>query len=146
MLEAFTWLFLSLRGRISRQEYWLAYIGVIVLYIVLIKLFQPLFLEWHVPGRTWWSRGEIDAALAVPKLWLAAALTWPMATLYVKRLHDMDLSGWWLFAMPFLSWAASTLNAGSLQFAMWACIAGLGVLPGTRGDNRFGSDPLPARA
>ena len=146
MLESFTWLFLSLRGRISRQEYWLGYLGVIVLYIVLIKLLQPLFLEWHVPGRTWWSRGEIDAALALPKWWLAATLTWPMATLYVKRLHDMDLSGWWLFAMPFLSWAASTFNAGSVQFAMWACIAGLGILPGTRGDNRFGSDPLPARA
>ncbi len=49
VLETFTWLFLSLRGRISRQEYWLGYFGVIVLYIVLIKLLQPLFLEWHRP-------------------------------------------------------------------------------------------------
>ena len=44
MLETFAWLFLSLRGRISRQEYWLGYVGVIVLYIVLIKLLQPLFI------------------------------------------------------------------------------------------------------
>lgn len=146
MLNSFTWFFLSLRGRISRQEYWLGYVGVIVLYIVLIKVLQPLFLEWYRPDRTWWYRGELDAALALPKLWLAAALTWPMATLYVKRLHDMGLSGWWLFAMPLLSWLASTLNASSLQYTMWACIFGLGILPGTRGDNRFGSDPLPARA
>jgi uncharacterized membrane protein YhaH (DUF805 family) len=146
VLETFTWLFLSLRGRISRQEYWLGYIGVIVLYIVLIKVLQPLFLEWHRPDRSWWYRDELTAALAVPKLWLAAAFTWPMATLYVKRLHDMDMSGWWLVAMPFLAGLASTLNASSLQFTMWACIIGLGVLPGTRGDNRFGSDPLPARA
>ncbi len=145
MLETFTWLFLSLRGRISRQEYWLGYVGVIILYIVLIKVLQPLFLEWHRPDRSWWYRDELDAALALPKLWLGSALTWPMATLYVKRLHDMNLSGWWLFAMPLLSWVASTLNASSLQFTMWACIVGLGVLPGTRGDNRFGSDPLPAR-
>ena len=146
MLERFTWFFLSLRGRISRQEYWLGYVGVIVLYIVLVKLLQPVFVEWQRPYRSWWYRDELDAALALPKLWLAAAFMWPMATLYVKRLHDLNLSGWWLFAMPFLSWAASTLNAGSLQFAMWACIAGLGILSGTRGDNRFGSDPLPARA
>jgi len=32
-----------------------------------------------------------------------------------------------------------------LQYTMWACVIGLGVLPGTRGDNQFGSDPLPAR-
>ncbi len=145
MLNSFTWFFLSLRGRISRQEYWLGYVGVIVLYIVLIKVLQPLFLEWHRPDRSWWYRDELDAALALPKLWLGAACTWPMATLYVKRLHDMNLSGWWLFAMPLLSALASTLNASSLQFTMWACIVGLGVLPGTRGDNSFGSDPLPAR-
>jgi uncharacterized membrane protein YhaH (DUF805 family) len=146
VLETFTWLFLSLRGRISRQEYWLGYVGVIVLYIVLIKLLQPLFLEWHRPDRSWWYRDEINAALALPKLWLAAAFTWPMATLYVKRLHDVDLSGWWLFAMPSLAALASTLNGSSLPFTMWACIFGLGILPGTRGDNRFGTDPLPARA
>ena len=146
MLETFAWFFLSLRGRISRQEYWLGYVGVIVLYIVLIKLLQPLFLEWHRPDRSWWYRDELDAALALPKLWLGVALTWPMAMLYVKRLHDMNLSGWWLFAMPLLSLLASTLNASSLQFTMWACIFGLGILPGTRGDNRFGADPLPARA
>jgi uncharacterized membrane protein YhaH (DUF805 family) len=146
VLETFTWFFLSLRGRISRQEYWLGYVAVIVLYIVLIKVLQPAFLEWQRPDRSWWYRDELDAALGVPKLWLAAAFTWPMATLYVKRLHDMALSGWWLIAMPLLSGLASTLNASSLQFTMWACIIGLGILPGTPGDNRFGSDPLPARA
>jgi len=146
VLESFTSLFLSLRGRISRQEYWLGYIGVIVLYIVLINVLTPVFVDWQRPYRTWWYRDELDAAMAWPKVWLAAAFTWPMATLYVKRLHDMNLSGWWLFAMPLLSWLATTLNASPLQFTMWACIVGLGLLPGTHGDNRFGSDPLPARA
>ncbi len=146
MLETFTWLFLSLRGRISRQEYWLGYFGVIVLYIVLINVLTPVFVDWQRPYRTWWYRDELDAAMAWPKVWLAAAFTWPMATLYVKRLHDMNVSGWWLVAMPLLSWLASTLNASSLQYTMWACIFGLGMLPGTRGDNQFGSDPLPARA
>ena len=145
MLETFAWFFLSLRGRIARQEYWLGYFSVIVLYILLIKLVQPLFLEWYRPWRSYWYRDELDAALVLPKLWLTAAFTWPMATLYVKRLHDLNFSGWWVFAMPFLAWAASTYNGSSLQYAMWSCIAGLGILPGTRGDNRFGSDPLPTR-
>ena len=146
MLERFTWFFLSLRGRIARQEYWLGYSGVIVLYIVLIPVLQPLFVDWQRPYRSYWYRDELDAALALPKLWLGAALTWPMATLYVKRLHDMNLSGWWVFAMPLLSWLASMLNTSSLQYTMWACVIGLGILPGTRGDNRFGSAPLPTRA
>lgn len=146
MLESFTWFFLSLRGRISRQEYWLGYFGVIILYIVLINVLTPVFVDWQRPYRTWWYRDELDAAMAWPKVWLAAAFTWPMATLYVKRLHDMNMSAWWLISMPFLSWLASTLNASALQYTMWACIFGLGMLPGTRGDNRFGSDPVPARA
>jgi uncharacterized membrane protein YhaH (DUF805 family) len=47
-----------------------------------------------------------------------------------KRLHDVDRSAWWLFAVilvPFFALA-------------------LGLLPGTEGDNRFGADPLPPRA
>ncbi len=47
-----------------------------------------------------------------------------------KRRHDRDKSGWWSLIMfvPFI-------GANRL-------IVDLGILEGTRGANRFGSDPL----
>lgn len=49
---------------------------------------------------------------------------------YVKRCHDRDKSGWWclLLAVPVVG------------FVWW--IVDLGILEGTRGENRFGPDPL----
>ncbi len=50
--------------------------------------------------------------------------------LHIKRCHDRDKSGWWclLLAIPFVN-------------VIWAIID-LGILEGTRGENRFGPDPL----
>jgi uncharacterized membrane protein YhaH (DUF805 family) len=47
----------------------------------------------------------------------------------IRRLHDRDMSGWWLLLMlvPVI---------GSLALLV------LYVLPGTPGPNRFGPDPL----
>lgn len=57
-----------------------------------------------------------------------AMLIVPALALQVRRLHDLNLSGWWLLLalLPYLGQAA-------LLVAL--------CLPGTRGDNRFGADP-----
>ncbi|MGI9465450.1 MAG: DUF805 domain-containing protein [Aestuariivirgaceae bacterium] len=50
--------------------------------------------------------------------------------LHIKRCHDRDKSGWWclLLIIPFVGF-------------VWM-IVDLGILEGTRGENRFGPDPL----
>jgi uncharacterized membrane protein YhaH (DUF805 family) len=50
--------------------------------------------------------------------------------LHIKRCHDRDKSGWWclLLFIPFVG-------------AIWAIID-LGIMEGTKGENRFGADPL----
>jgi uncharacterized membrane protein YhaH (DUF805 family) len=35
-MNAFAWFFLSLRGRVSRQEFWLGYLGIIVVALILV--------------------------------------------------------------------------------------------------------------
>ena len=54
--------------------------------------------------------------------------------LHIKRCHDRDKSGWWclLLFIPFVG-------------LIWAIID-LGLLEGTKGDNRFGPDPLAVQA
>jgi uncharacterized membrane protein YhaH (DUF805 family) len=60
----------------------------------------------------------------------------------VKRLHDLSLSGWWTLGVPAIAVAfqMAGLKPGSVYFTITILL--IGFIPGTRGDNRFGSDPL----
>jgi uncharacterized membrane protein YhaH (DUF805 family) len=57
-------------------------------------------------------------------------------SLDVRRLHDMDLSGWWVLLLrlgSIIPYAGFVVWLGS---AIW-----FGFAPGTHGQNRFGPDP-----
>ena len=53
----------------------------------------------------------------------------PTLAVQVRRLHDLDRSGWWILIslIPLV---------GAIILLVWACTKG------TDGENRFGSDPL----
>ena len=55
----------------------------------------------------------------------------PGISITVRRLHDLDKSGWWILIalVPFI---------GLILLIFWEC------LKGTEGPNRFGEDPLDA--
>ena len=122
--------YFSAEGRMSRSEYWssnfflgwawlivvLAPIGLI--YYLAEQLFKdnvPLWIE--APLMT----ASIVLGVIVP-LWVACAST-------IKRLHDHNMSGWWLLFMliPLIGWLT--------DFVVLGCCAG------TKGPNRFGDDP-----
>jgi|APHig6443717497_1056834.scaffolds.fasta_scaffold75949_2 uncharacterized membrane protein YhaH (DUF805 family) len=106
--------YVAFRGRASRSEYW---------YFVLFNLLINLVA------------GVIDIAISSQNgfspagLIVAIALLLPGLGVLVRRLHDIDRSGWWLLIslIPLL---------GTILLLVWLCRRG------TQGDNRFGSDPL----
>ena len=53
----------------------------------------------------------------------------PMLAVTVRRLHDMDKSGWWILL--------GFTGIGALVLLYWY------VQRGTTGPNQFGEDPLP---
>ena len=76
--------------------------------------------------------GMIDGAFnlnadIIADLW-ALAILLPTLAVSVRRLHDSDMSGWWLFVMmiPFVGFV--------LLIVWW-------IQEGTLGYNRFGPDP-----
>jgi uncharacterized membrane protein YhaH (DUF805 family) len=75
--------------------------------------------------------GGIDGVdgmtLAYPIFGLVTIL--PSLAVAVRRLHDLDRSGWWLLLVliPLI---------GSIVLLIWFCTRG------TDGSNRFGPDPL----
>ena len=60
---------------------------------------------------------------------LALVLLWPSLSLSIRRMHDMDRSGWWMlvFLLPIV---------GVFIMIIWNC------QPGTPGVNRYGEIPI----
>jgi uncharacterized membrane protein YhaH (DUF805 family) len=59
---------------------------------------------------------------------VSLALLLPTIAVGVRRLHDIDRTGWW--------WLISFTGIGVILLIVWACFKG------TAGPNRFGPDPL----
>ena len=142
MITQFAWFFLSLKGRISRQEFWLGYFLILAVLFLSIPLLQNLSLGLRRPASGPWSRNELEMALLIPKIAAVVALVWPLTAIYVKRLHDVGYSGWWLLAFIGAMWLATLTGVDHKNLVTVVLFAILGLLPGNRRDNRFGADPV----
>lgn len=80
---------------------------------------------------------------------------WSLVTVFVKRLHDHNMSGWWcLFYILFLVVLTGKADTNaddrtgyniliiiSMIIGIWAFVK-LGFLKGTDGSNKYGRDPV----
>jgi uncharacterized membrane protein YhaH (DUF805 family) len=77
----------------------------------------------------------LDAGIGLPvtRLLFELVTFLPSLAVAVRRLHDLDRSGWWilLFLIPLV---------GAIVLIVWFCTQG------TDGENRFGPDPLAGGA
>ena len=103
----------SFEGRIRRKDFWLRYV-----LPILVVNFIVAFID-AAAGAQNVLVGLVSLILLVPNL----AGT-------IKRLHDRDRSGWFIFIIliPVIG-------------GIWLLIE-VGFLAGTPGPNRFGHDPL----
>jgi uncharacterized membrane protein YhaH (DUF805 family) len=102
--------YVNFSGRACRSEYWFWVLFVLIADVVAIA---------------------IDAAIGmqiVGSLFGLAVLL-PGLAVTVRRLHDLDRTGWWIFLglIPLV---------GAIILIIWFCSKG------TDGLNRFGADPL----
>ena len=102
-------------GRSRRAEYWY-----FVLFSTLIGIGAST-LDAFLYGL------ESEASVT-PSLFISLAITVPSIAVGVRRLHDIDKSGWWLL-LYFI------LIVGWIPLLVWA------ARTGTMGPNRFGDDP-----
>ncbi|MBC7492706.1 MAG: M48 family metalloprotease [Novosphingobium sp.] len=73
---------------------------------------------------------------------MGLALGWLSLTAFVRRLHDIGLSGWWVL-LPglMLPLGGSQVNQWVIRGVAAAVFFVIAMLDGTRGANRFGPDP-----
>jgi uncharacterized membrane protein YhaH (DUF805 family) len=74
---------------------------------------------------SWYSNGPLSL------IWMLATFI-PNLSVSIRRLHDIDKSGWWLLILlvPLV---------GFIALVVFQCVEG------TRGANRFGPDPIRQR-
>jgi uncharacterized membrane protein YhaH (DUF805 family) len=109
-------LLFGFEGRINRARYWM---GAVVL------------------GLVSWAMAAAGAVADSTFVWsvvtaIGLFMVWAGLALSIKRWHDRDKSGWWVFInlVPFIG-------------PVWSFLE-LGFFPGTPGENAFGADPLGA--
>ena len=143
----------SFGGRIGRRIYWQAILALIVAVPVLTV--APFLLNGE-------KAAVLMLALTSQFVWLLSL--WPILAVGAKRLHDRNKNGWWLLVfwlLPFALFCGGfsivlfddprtgrsgdfstglTLVLASLLPALWGIVE-LGILPGTKGPNRYGDDP-----
>ena len=117
------WMLMPLRryaefsGRSQRKEYWMYTLGLIIVYVVVGFVEGILGLTGMIGG----AYGPLTALLLLGTLI-------PGIALGIRRLHDIDKSGWWLLI-------AFVPLIGSLVLLYFF------VTDGTAGPNQFGADP-----
>lgn len=107
----------SLKGRATRSE-WLLWRLIRILIYLVIKTFEDLIRSKELPPAFY----LILVIISIITLWINISFD-------VRRLHDIDFSGWWILLnfIPFVS----------LSFFFI-----LAIKKGTHGPNSFGADPL----
>ena len=133
----------TIKGRAPRSEFWWYYLAIVLAGFVFGLLIPIPFLG--------------------PLLYLAFTIfsIVTFITVTVRRLHDINRSGWWIipgylamFLISAIGIVASSETIISLgfilvcgpAFILYIVLLVFSVLPGTKGPNRFGPDPLAASA
>ena len=121
-------LLFGFQGRVNRAPFWYVHVGVVIAQIIVFSVAGGAALLAGDPRAMAASAGATGLVawlLFIPILWIGLAVA-------VKRYHDRDKSGWWIFIVfvPLIG-------------AIWYLVE-VGFLPGTPGPNRYGPDPLAA--
>jgi uncharacterized membrane protein YhaH (DUF805 family) len=105
--------YVGFSGRAARSEYWYWVLFSIICQVVAVVIDKVLF---------GYGTSALEALVGL-------ALLLPGLAVVVRRLHDLDRSGWF-FLLGFIP------LIGAIWLLVWFCTKG------TWGSNRFGPDPL----
>lgn len=121
----------NFKGRARRKEYWGTELFYLLFFIPIFIIFGLMVL--FVP------------ILLVPISLISWILSIPMLFLGIRRLHDINCSGWFILILVFvdiLSMVAATTGIGIVLLTLSIVFhIALGLIPGTPGKNKYGADP-----
>ena len=105
-------------GRARRSEYWYFYLFDLSVFFIL-----------YLPLAGTRGNDSIDVLFGILMLLYVGGFTVPFLAVTVRRLHDIDKSGWWVLL--------GFVPVVSLMLLVWL------AQPGAFRTNRFGVSPIP---
>ena len=114
-------LLFSFQGRLKRQPFWIVWIVFLVVNVLLLTAISEWSTSSLRPTGAWKY-----APFPAVALWFVFN-TWVYLSLWVKRFHDRDKSGWWIL-----------IGLVPVVGPVWLLVEGL-LFRGTDGPNRFDS-------
>ena len=132
-----------IEGRAARSEFWwfflfniLVSVGIaLVMGMLIAAVVVPLTLS-DADAATGMLASFVPLMLIMIMMPLMYYMMPPAVAVTIRRLHDRNMSGWW-----YLWFTIATIIPGINILAALAMLV-LMLLPGTKGPNRFGADPL----
>ncbi|CAG0911317.1 unnamed protein product, partial [Cyprideis torosa] len=127
-------------GRAPRSEYWFC-----TLFVVLVMLaFITVFFVFGFGAALLSESAESLSIMSIVLLIVLSLAFYvflffsfvPMLAITVRRFHDRNMSGWWYLGFILLGFIPFINLISFIAFIVIMC------LPGTKGENRFGVDPL----
>lgn len=111
----------NFEGRARRKEYWMFTLFNAIVFCALIILIS-ISMDSYTG-----EIGSIGYIASVILLIYSLGIIVPSIAVTIRRLHDIDKSGWW-YLISFVPFGGIILFVFS-------------ILDGTQGNNRFGPDP-----
>ena len=153
MLMPYRKLYRLIEGRSGRREFWMFVLLNVIVYIALFALIfgivggagmsmaDPTNLGAMMAG----AGAVVMIVLIIPFYIWALLTTVASIAVTIRRLHDLNLTGWVYLIYPLLLVGAAAIS----PYLMVAVAIGWIVvmcLPGTKGPNKYGSDPTDPNA
>lgn len=114
--------FFSTTGRLNRQPY--------VLRILALNLIEAfIMLVGLLAYGTFYQALMPEEVVDEMQAWMGLIMLFPCAMLMIRRLHDLNQSGWWVLII-LLPYVRGVLLIAAL------------FIKGTKGPNKYGPDPL----
>lgn len=156
------WMLLPLKryadfsGRSRRMEYWMyTLLQLIVIGVLYALVLSGGGLSAIMAGSAadqGLDQPDLSQVSIGPMFWVGSLLllVWGLGTLIpsiavtVRRLHDRNLSGWWILGFAVIAFVLMLIPLIGPLLVLAGEIAYIVILalPGTSGPNKYGEDPL----
>ena len=128
----------NFKSRASRSEFWYFTLFILIYMLIGLLILRLIIVDWAKIEDPMWSQLSLTLGWIV----LIAPVLVPSSSVTVRRLHDINLSGWLLcIYLPFMYLDKFFETEYIFYLVFTIILYSICLLKGTNGKNKFGNKP-----